>query len=252
MRRKLGLVVLAVAVVSALAVVLTGRHGVTPAQAVSRAAKRSLDVGTARITISVEKRGSSSRGSGAFDYRARRGRLDLGRLAVIFDGGTTYVSLAVLGDARPVAVPAEKHWLRAPGSASGAVDPSRVFTFLRKRGAEVREAGHETVDGVRTTRYDGSVARKSDADELGGKRFSIWIDGDGLARRLRVSGAADGSEEIATIGFSDFGAPVHVEIPRPREVLTIAELQQLFAKQAAKETGCPNGKLCITEKVEGN
>ncbi len=119
---------------------------------------------------------------------------------------------------------------------------------------DVKDSGEQQLQGVSTTHYVGTldlkkvlegftdaVSKDVDAatkEQLGmvveqfeslgvGEKipFEIWIDGEGLPRRQRISmdfgklvpGAEEALMEM-TVEYSNFGEPVDIEIPRPSEV----------------------------------
>lgn len=139
------------------------------------------------------------------------------------------------------------------GFGAGTTDPS-AFVGLFAGVFNVDISGEQELAGVPTTHYVGTIDLKkvlkgfsdvvgADADaatkaqlEEAVKQFEslgidekipfeIWIDAEGLPRRQRITmdfgklvpGAEDASMEM-TVDFSDFGKPVHIQIPDPSEV----------------------------------
>jgi hypothetical protein len=129
-------------------------------------------------------------------------------------------------------------------------DPTQSLHYLRGATDDFEEVGSEEVRGVETTHYRGTVdlrkvleqvpadARDSfervfelmDVNEL---PFEVWIDEDGLARRMKYeqplppgSGGEDASMAL-TMEMFDFGAAVDVEPPPDNEVI---DLQELMSK----------------------
>jgi hypothetical protein len=139
------------------------------------------------------------------------------------------------------------------GFGTGTTDPS-AYVGLFAGVFDVKASGEQDLNGVSTTRYVGTIDLKKvlkgfsdvvgeDADKATRKQlkevvkqfealgidekipFEIWIDGEGLPRRQRITmdfgklvpGAEDASMEM-TVDFSDFGKPVHITIPDPSEV----------------------------------
>jgi hypothetical protein len=139
------------------------------------------------------------------------------------------------------------------GFGAGTTDPS-AYVGLFAGVFDVKASGEQELRGVPTTHYVGTIDLKKvlkgfadvvgeDADaatedqlEEAVKQFEslgidekipfdIWIDEDGLPRRQRmtmdfgklVPGAKEASMEM-TVDFSDFGKPVHIQIPDPSEV----------------------------------
>ena len=130
----------------------------------------------------------------------------------------------------------------------GSSDPSQQLNYLK--GVEnVQEIGIEDVRGVETTHYRGTASFDAlkeelpdDGDEtidrlqeiMGIDEFDVevWLDSDGLARRMRfeydalpmggTSGTAKGTWTFV-LEYYDFGTEVDVEIPDDDEVTDMLE-----------------------------
>lgn len=146
------------------------------------------------------------------------------------------------------------------GGTTGS--PSQMLDMLEGVADDVEEVGADDVRGVPTTRYAATVdlakvldalpeAQRDEAqaqlDELealndgdGGLPVDVWIDGDGLLRRMRMTmgdlgvlGGPDGSagdtgsgapaSATMTLEVFDYGEPVPVEVPDPAEVTPIVD-----------------------------
>ena len=139
------------------------------------------------------------------------------------------------------------------GFGAGTMDPS-AFVGLFAGVFDVRAAGERELGGVPTTHYVGTidlgkvlhgfsdvVGEDADAatkaqlkeavkqfESLGIDQkipFEIWIDEEGLPRRQRITmdfgdllPGAEGASMDMTVDFSDFGKPVHIQVPDPSEV----------------------------------
>jgi hypothetical protein len=124
----------------------------------------------------------------------------------------------------------------------GGSDPSRSLDLLRAASHDFAAVGDEAVRGVQTTHYRGTIdleklaqqgpakARESYRriiEETGQKQIpvDVWIDEDGLTRRLHYEqkmpggGSTDFTQE-----FYDFGADVNVEAPPASQTIDITEL----------------------------
>jgi hypothetical protein len=200
------------------------------------------------------------------DYSRHRGSVSFGSALnsgfdVIYDGDVVYSDLSALRDW----VPKGKHWLRGEGDHGDPFDPQEralrdpatLLRFLRPTSSEVREGGHEKIGEVDTTRYEGTLdlqrivdqspeAERGDLQaELDFLReampsttvsYSVWVDSNGVARRLRVD---SGNASSTTIDFYDFGVPVAVDIPRASEILDEAEFEQIVeAHTGDSQGGC--------------
>ena len=146
------------------------------------------------------------------------------------------------------------------GLPTGGTDPTQLLESLRGTG-EVTEAGTEDVRGVPTTRYDVSIdlataleqapvdqreRLEAQLDELGGSvedlPMSVWIDDDGLARRIRVEAdatsfggtAADGRMTMS-IEFFAYGEPVEIDVPPADEVTSFTDLLGSFGGALGSE-----------------
>lgn len=139
------------------------------------------------------------------------------------------------------------------GFGAGTTDPS-AFVGLFAGVFDVSVSGEQELGGVPTTHYVGTIDLKKvlkgfsdvvgeDADaavkaqlkeavkqfeSLGIDEkipFEIWIDAEGLPRRQRITmdfgdllPGAEGASMEMRVDFSDFGKPVHIQIPDPSEV----------------------------------
>lgn len=200
---------------------------------VAQAAARTADAGSARLSISGEG-GPAGSFSGEGELAGDRGRLELrfsdsgggllpAHVEAVYVEGSLYVRLSGLAGLVPGIVTGGRTWLEIDlGSDGGALgdyldlgggDPTRILETLEAAGA-FDEVGGEQVRGVATTRYRGSV---------GSERADVWVDEDGLVRRVTVS---DGGEESVTVELFDFGADVEVERPPADEIAQLGDLLQ--------------------------
>ncbi|WP_406007304.1 hypothetical protein OG440_14865 [Streptomyces sp. NBC_00637] len=170
-------------------------------------------------------------------------------------GGVLYVGSDEAGEGG-------KHWIRfgAPGSSDtpGGIkvdtgtmvdrvrdNPSHECGFLAAAD-DLKKAGSETVDGVRTTHYTGTATlddirdayrgddksvrqrtekslaqyEKLGVDEL---TLDLWADAEDRTRQLRVQGIGRHGELDLTFTFLDFGKPVTVQAPPASDTLDMAE-----------------------------
>ncbi|MFF1439666.1 LppX_LprAFG lipoprotein [Streptomyces sp. NPDC058295] len=155
-----------------------------------------------------------------------------------------------------------KHWIKfgAPGSSdtpsgikvdTGTMvdrvrdNPSHEGGFLAAAD-DLKKAGSETVDGVRTTHYTGTATvddirasyededksvrqrtekslaqyEKQGVDEL---TMDLWVDAEDRTRQLRVQGFGRHGELDLTLTFRDFGKPVTVKAPATSDTLDMAK-----------------------------
>ncbi|MCX5036004.1 MULTISPECIES: LolA-like protein [Streptomyces] len=135
------------------------------------------------------------------------------------------------------------------GSASQAdKNPATESTFLT--GAkDVEKVGTETVEGVKTTHYKGTVSlahlEKSIGDEdeatrekreksleqyekLGVDKLTMdmWVDGDDQTKQFRMRADADKGPLDMTFTFLGVNEPVKVSAPPAAEVADLAEMMK--------------------------
>jgi hypothetical protein len=141
-------------------------------------------------------------------------------------------------------------WFRLPvegiaDAEMGSARPDASFGILEELGGEVDEIGREEVRGVdtrhlRTEVRLGDLLERADPDRraqleqqfegqgvdlgsLGGPtQIDVWIDDDGLLRRMEMAFAitTDGSEATMrqTIEIFGYGEPVEIEVPPADQV----------------------------------
>ncbi|MEU1313559.1 DUF1396 domain-containing protein [Streptomyces tibetensis] len=133
------------------------------------------------------------------------------------------------------------------GSPSQAEqNPAAESTFLT--GAkDVKKVGSETVEGVETTHYTGTVTladlraslkdgkaqtRKQreksikQYEKLGVDKFTMdmWVDGEDHTKQFRMKGEADKGPMDMTITFIDYNKPVTVTAPPTKDVADLSEM----------------------------
>ncbi|WP_432038190.1 DUF1396 domain-containing protein [Streptomyces cucumeris] len=139
---------------------------------------------------------------------------------------------------------------RAASSPSAQADknPAAESTFL-SGSDNVKRVGKETIDGVSTTHYRGTVTldqmraslKGEDAktrerrekslkqfEEVGVERLSMdmWIDGEHHTKRFRMRGKGDKGPLDTTVTFQDINKPVTVKAPPASETHDLAELSK--------------------------
>lgn len=255
MRR--GLLVLPLLALSLFAAAC-GSRSVLELDPVASAAAKTDEAGSSRIAFAVtaDVLGSdvTLRGSGAFDYEAERGRLELdasslvrgARVEVRAVDSTLYVRVPA---ALSLWLPSVKPWVAVRGERSldafglGELqqDPGKLLGLLRASSTRVTKTGTAVVRGVETTRYTAQLeltrALEANADRLGlsereraelrraaeelrrqSRRTTlpvvVFVDDEGFVRRLTL--AADGDR--ISVDLWDFGADVVVEAPPASDV----------------------------------
>ena len=182
-----------------------------------------------------------------------------GEMQLLMDGGMVYMRSPAFQDVGTEWVSMDPSKMDPAAAAqfggfgTGTTDPS-AYVGLFAGVFDVKASGEQDLNGVSTTHYVGTIDLKrvlkgfsdvvgEDADKATRKQlkevvkqfellgidqripFEIWIDGEGLPRRQRITmdfgklvpGAEEASMEM-TVDFSDFGKPVNITIPNPSEV----------------------------------
>jgi hypothetical protein len=159
--------------------------------------------------------------------------------------GVMYMNLGALaGSGLPAGT---KPWIKLDPSSLG-VSQSQLdqqqnpADFLDSLAgiADIREAGHERIRGVDTTEYDGTVDLAQALDRAGPdvrsrlqKALSameasvpvkVWVDGDGLPRRMEMAIDVQKMSMTMTMEFYDYGVKIDVAPPPADEVGDMSSL----------------------------
>ena len=235
-------------------------------QAVLQAAAKARALKSARISLTATMRGGAVNGTftgeGAFAGKKGRMSMDLsglaggqvqGRMDMVFANLVIYMKFpAELARELPPGKTWIKFDLAKLGAAQGidlaalfsefsSSDPSRSLELLQAADKDFRVVGTETVRGVRTTHYRGTVdferlAAQAPANlretyrrviEMSGQSkvpVDVWIDGQGHTRRVRYEQTMHGATTELTEEFYDFDSPVKVVPPPADEVIDITKL----------------------------
>jgi hypothetical protein len=150
----------------------------------------------------------------------------------IISGQTLYLKLPA-----PFAS-ADKPWAKMPSSQISGQTGSALLQLVQSTqndnplqqvqmlsgSKNVRAAGTQVIDGIRTTHYVGSVAApssdNSDPAQLSGAvPFNVWIDAQHYVRKLNFTQNFGGGEQMAlTMTVTGINQPVHIVLPPPRRV----------------------------------
>ncbi len=125
-----------------------------------------------------------------------------------------------------------------PAAESGALTAAK----------DLKKVGEETVDGVATTRYTGTLTLEQMAAALGDdpkareKRektlkaykdmgvdrltMDMWIDGEDHTKQFRTRGESKKGPLDLTITFEDFNKPVGIKAPPASETVDLAEMMK--------------------------
>ena len=255
--RRIAVLVAAIAFAIALT---NGANDSSPAQAAVRHAfVRTVDAGSSRFTLSLAISPGEApfavdyKIDGLMDYVHHRGQISFGSNSeLLIDGDMMYMQTALPWRHDAVWVSSD-----TSGQESDPFDlqeralnnPLSLLKFLTGVASEVRNAGSEQVRGAETTHYEGTLNLqnvvenappqeradlKETLDFIGQFEptmvpFGLWVDGDGVARRLRIDQKDGGS---IVIEYYDFGLPVSITPPPPDAIITF---EQLFKEVEAHQ-----------------
>ncbi|MGW2238404.1 LppX_LprAFG lipoprotein [Streptomyces sp. NPDC001759] len=240
----------------------------TPAAAVAKAARNTEDITSMhyRMTGKVPEQGRVS-GEAAMSMKPPAMSMKMTAQDQPTSGP---VEIRVVGKAMYVGGNADlakemngKSWIKFDMSALGADkelntqqlgagqadrNPAADSTFLAGS-KDVKKVGTETVDGVKTTHYRGTVTvdaiKASLKDESRTVReqrekaldqytkmgvdaltMDMWIDGQDHTKQFRMRGDADKGPLDMTITFLDFNKPVKVTAPPAKDTADLAEMMK--------------------------
>jgi hypothetical protein len=228
------------------------------------AGRNTLEADSSRVFVEATVGGRRFTGEGAYDYDDHVGemRLDLGGLGDAVGVGELELVFAdyVVYYHLPLGVlPGEKEWIKvdveALGESAGVdfqqlaqgnqSDPAQYLRWLGAVGKDVEELGAETVRGVETTHYRATVDLDRVVDaaepevrdatkvwidllkrqlELGEVPIDVWVDEDGLVRRIEQVYELDGTRTQITMELDEFGIEVDAEAPPADQVLDLGDL----------------------------
>ncbi|MBQ0828737.1 DUF1396 domain-containing protein [Streptomyces tagetis] len=244
-----------------------GTPGMTPAAAVAKAAKNSEDITSLhyRMTGRTPEEG---RIEGEARMRLKpEPAMDM-KVKVPDEDPDATVEVRLLDGVMYIGGGAEaakeldgKSWVKFDLEALGAggdlnelggpsqadKNPAAESTFLT--GAkDVREVGTETVEGVKTTHYEGTVTladleksfqgdgkgeeerRKSleEYKDLGVDKLTMdmWVDEKDRTKQFRMRGDASKGELDMTVTFLSYNEPVEITAPPAGETMDLAEMME--------------------------
>lgn len=224
---------------------------------IAQASERTAAAGSARFSGSISGQalpggagntdgGSTIKMAGAYDFdnsrfEATAGMVVLGenaKIQIITINDNTYVQSPQFGKGR---------WLTAPlsdlGVSESFTDPQKVFKELQNV-SNLTEAGPDTVGGVKTTKYQGTldlnkalegagVPQDQVGDETvaGSSDMTVWIDDAGrVVKMTSKTTASVGDRDLsnkATVRFYDFGTELEIKEPPPGDVTDISDLNKI-------------------------
>ena len=244
----------------------------TPAAAVARAAKKTEDITSFRYRI-TGKLPEQGRIKGEAAMRVKPTTAMTMKMTALDQGTDGTVEIRLVDKAMYIGAGAQaakemggKSWLKFDLAALGAdkgmnrlgatnqaqQNPATESTFLT--GAkDVKKVGTETVDGVATTHYKGTVSldalraafKSGDAttrerresslaqyEKMGVQTLTMdmWIDGDSHTKQFRMQGDAAKGPLDMTITFLDVNKPVAVTAPPAKDTADLAEMMKGLGK----------------------
>lgn len=171
----------------------------------------------------------------------------------IADGDSIYMTSPAFG----AALPGGKSWMltRLPEGATGEgdMDPREQLEYLQAVSDDIQSVGTESVNGVGTTHYRGTIddekyvdmLREQGYDELadqaeeinslqsGSQVVDVWIDDRDLVRRMSMEIpfdllGGDGATLAMTMEFSDFGIKPRITPPPASDVFDATALGEQY------------------------
>jgi hypothetical protein len=230
----------------------------TPHQAITLAADQTQDVNEIGATVSLDITGAvSETATGSIQVQLKPTLLVDENLTVVTEGQTVPMTVIVSAKAMYLKSPAfaaltgqtGKTWLKIPlselsgpggSSLSGLLqnvqngDPL-TQTKMLAASKNIRAAGTQVIDGVRTTHYVGTInvadalaalpanLRKQVAPLMklvsGDIRFNAWIDAQHQVRKVTEVETVMGQTANVSMDITSINKPVHLVLPRPRQTL---------------------------------
>ena len=243
--------------------------------AVKQALARTVDARSSRFTLSWSgpelPSGDRFKVEGLMDYASHRGRITYWQNdEVIVDGDVTYMQW-------PMPWRNDATWLRYDGG-NGAdpldlqeralSNPTGLLKFLTGAGNDVHEVGSEEIRGTRTIHYEGTVDLQKVVDQApAGDQadlqvlldfmredeptmvpFGLWVDGGGVAHRLRID---QGQGMSVLVEYYDFGLPVEITPPPPSKIISFEDFMKELEAHVGDST-CGNGEAGFQDAVVGS
>ena len=196
-------------------------------------------------------------------------------MEMILDGSVMYMRSPMLSRSSGL----DTDWISmdlealAPGFSDlaslsqGQNDPTAQLEYLRGI-SDAEEVGTEQVAGVETTHYSGTVDLDAAYDRLpddtrgelkqaiaqarkqfgnGAMPVDVWIDGDGLLRRMTISLESGGNSAVdfgmeMTMEIPEYGIAMHLPIPKDGDVTDVSDLLPLSRSALGLGQPAPHGR----------
>jgi hypothetical protein len=192
------------------------------------------------------------RATGSIDYANGRGELvikgksdEAPAAHALYLGHDAYMGAEVGGSS---------YWMKSSVDEGNDTDrfmpgpngmsPDRLLNELIKSSTKVDKVGSEAIRGVDTTHYRAHLEQTKHETEP--PVVDVWIDGQGLPRRIRATrGSGDDFAEV--VDLFDFGVPVDVKAPPANEILSEEKFSKVMEKACAGAEQNPEnmGPLCL-------
>ena len=221
----------------------------TPQQAITDAARASSKLNSAHATVTIATGAETLTEKLQLQLHpklelsaALNGVSGAGNIQEIIIGTTVYIKLSSLS-----AQLGGKPWIKLSANSGGKAG-ALIHSLLQEASSGnlssqaqlaklvtgLHKVGRETVGGVETTRYDGSIkpadalphlpaALRSSFGPLlkqiqGNLKVSYWIDDQHLIRKVAETETVQGQQVHTTILYQDINQPVHIAPPPPGQV----------------------------------
>jgi hypothetical protein len=224
--------------------------------ALRAAPEATLDAGPAKLHYLIEVGGQRIEADGVADMAHQLMSLDLaipgaGEVQMVVRERTLYMQVpeearSELGVTTPwLSIDTLRAGEAVTGMTSGvggSNDPGDALAGLRGVAEDgVDEVGTEELRGVRTTHFRADVdlrkaieesgdvtdreAFERFAEQLGGgtATYDVWLDDDGLVRKLRFDAPVQGTEVVVTMELYDFGEADLPLVPAAEDVTDITD-----------------------------
>ncbi len=200
----------------------------TPREVLDRAADELDKANTAHFTLE-QQNGSVQLAAGVQIVNAEGDVQRPDKLRMKFTlrlaGFSAESQLIAVGEDLFLTNPLSGQWQKAP-AATGAprvLDKERGMSSLLRKVTDPQKVGNETLDGVQTQHFKGSVPAASFGAMTGGQVTAtsvpgdLWVgNGDFLPRQVRLEGpigAGDTTATVRVLKFSQFNAAVTIDRP---------------------------------------
>jgi hypothetical protein len=178
------------------------------------------------------------------------------RMSEVMTGDTAYLSLPSIEQLVP-----GKSWVAEStsdgASTPGTSDPADLFQIMESRGDVVTPEGPTTIGGVALHAFRVSISQaaiaqrvaQSDVPASVKQAASSMFGSKGIQLTVYVNDATDLLQEVdfsteltikgvtavehATQTYTNYGAPVSVEIPPPSQVISLQQFEQAAASAGA-------------------